>query len=96
VLVLEKHDSISKVVVLEVQTWSTSALMTNLKATGSCRMPPNLSKILFHRSLERELLKISLKSQGILNSQWSDVLLRLGALADSPLVASGKLLGGHV
>jgi len=62
-LVLEKHDFISKVVIFKVQARSMSVLMTNLKATGSCRMPPNLSKLLF-QSLERELLKISLISQG--------------------------------
>ena len=61
-------------------------------------MPPNLSKILFHWGLEKELRKISLKSQGIaLNlCQWSDVLLCLGALANSPLVETGELLGEHI
>lgn len=61
VVVLEKHDSITK-------------------ATGGCRMPPNLSKILFHWGLEKELRKISLKSQGIALN----------------LFETGELLGEHI
>ena len=47
-------------------------------------MPPNLSKILFHWGLEKELRKISLKSQGIaLNlCQW-------------PFVSGSNLLTHH-
>ena len=69
VSVLEKHDSIAKVRrsrPLQIRvTGADDGCWRFMKATGGCRMPPNLSKILFHWGLEKELRKISLKSQGI-------------------------------
>lgn len=84
VSVLERHDSVTKVRRSNMVDVSHSAddELRFIKATGGCRMPPNLTKILFHWGLEKELLKIALKSQGIaLNlCKWSGVLLCLGNL----------------